>query len=423
MSHLNEFIQKMEIAGIKTQTIKTFSHYYKQFVNGEKGKLTKSQITLPDRTQILDYKYDSDVTCKHLEKLAIIKLNGGLGTSMGLSKAKSLLPVKNDDTFLDIIVKQTLKMREKFNVNLPLIFMNSFNTSKDTIEFLNKFKDFSVCDIPLEFVQNMFPKIRKDDFKPLENKSDAQNWNPPGHGDIYNALSDSGILDLLINKGFEYIFVSNSDNLGAVVDVNILNMIYDNQLDFAMEVCIRSEMDKKGGHLASTKDGNLILREVAQCPDDEINEFQDINSYKYFNTNNLWISLKALKSKLIENDGVLPLPLILNEKIVDSINVIQMETAMGAAISIFNNSKAICVERNRFVPVKKCQDLLLLWSDAYEINQDYVLCKRPGAKNTVLELDNDCYGNIEQLKLACENGVPSLYNCEYLKIKGFVKFN
>jgi len=268
----------------------------------------------------------------------------------------------------------------------------------------------------------MFPKVRKDNLKPLETEQESQNWNPPGHGDIYIALSSTGLLDKLLEQGFEYVFVSNSDNLGAIVDPKILNRLISDNIDFAMEVCIRTEMDKKGGHLARTADGRLILREVAQCPDDETEEFQDIDRYKYFNTNNLWINLKSLQTKLDANDGVLPLPLILNEKNVDGISVIQFETAMGAAISLFDSSKAFCVPRGRFLPVKKNQDLLLLWSDGYELDIDFVLRKKEGAKDTILELDNDYYGKIDQLKKACEKGVPSLFACDSLKIKGNVSF-
>ena len=433
MFHLESFKEKMRVAGVNEKTIKVFSHYYIQFLNGEKGKLSKNDILTPDDKQIIYYEDIGERSFENLKKIAIIKLNGGLGTSMGLSKAKSLLPVKGNDTFLDIIVKQTLIIREKYKIELPLIFMNSFNTSDDTLDFLKKYPEIIISDLPLHFIQNMFPKVRKDDYKPLDCQIDTANWNPPGHGDIYNALSGCGLLQKLLDKGIEYVFVSNCDNLGAIVDNKILDKIVEDNIDFAMEVCCRTEMDKKGGHLAQKIDGKLILREVAQCPEDEIDEFQNIEIYKFFNTNNLWINLKALKQKLLEYDGVLPLPLILNEKKVgvrssefgvqnSEIQVYQFETAMGAAISVFDNSKAICVPRNRFLPVKKNQDLLLLWSDSYELNDDYVIVKKDGAKDTILDLNNEFYGSIDQLKEACENGVPSLYDCDSLTIKGYVKF-
>ena len=422
MSNIHLFISKFQEAGVNEKTAQAFTHYYNQFISGEKGKLSKHQICSPESNQIIEYSTLNNAETESLRKLAVIKLNGGLGTSMGLSQAKSLLPVKNGETFLDVIAKQTLKMRQSLRIDLPLLFMNSFNTSDDTLDFLKKYADLKQADLPLDFLQNMFPKVRKDDHKPLETKQNSQNWNPPGHGDIYTAMSSTGLLKKLLELGFEYVFVSNSDNLGAIVDPKILNRIVSENIDFAMEVCIRTEMDKKGGHLAKTTDGRLVLREVAQCPEDETEEFQDIEMYKYFNTNNLWINLKSLQAKLDENNGVLPLPLILNEKKVEEIPVIQFETAMGAAISLFDNSKAFCVPRNRFLPVKKNQDLLLLWSDGYELDNQFVLRKKDGAKDTVLELDNDHYGKIDQLKKACEKGIPSLFDCDSLKIKGNVKF-
>jgi UTP--glucose-1-phosphate uridylyltransferase len=289
------FIDKMKKDGLNDIIIKTFINYYQKLVDGEKGKLSKSEIKKPSEEKIVDYNKLEKQANDHLHKLAIIKLNGGLGTSMGLKKAKSLLPVKGELTFLDIIAKQVLFLREKNKSQVPIIFMNSFNTQADTLSALAKYENIGKQVCPLDFIQNKFPKIRKDNFMPLENKDDTLNWNPPGHGDIYSCLAQEGIIDTLLKHGIEYVFVSNSDNLGALADLKILTYMIESQTPFMMEVCQRTEMDKKGGHLAETKDGRLILRESAQCPADEVEEFQDIELYNYFNTNNLWIELKALK--------------------------------------------------------------------------------------------------------------------------------
>ncbi len=422
MNQIKLFEEKMSKEKISNTTINIFKHYYQLYIDGEKGKLSKDDIDLPFDNQIIDYDNLSDDSYVNLQKLAVIKLNGGLGTSMGLSKAKSLLPVKDGNTFLDITAQQIVYLREEFNTDIPLIFMNSFNTSEDTLDFLKKYKSLPVKDIPLDFLQNKFPKVKKEDNKPLANKDDLLNWNPPGHGDIYNALDEINLIDKLLDKGIEFLFISNSDNLGAIVEPKILNEMIENDIDFVMEVCNRTEMDKKGGHLARKKSGELILREVAQCPDDEINEFQNIELYKYFNTNNLWIRLKELKNLLTKYKGVLPLPLILNEKKVDEIPVYQFETAMGSAISLFNKSKAVCVPRNRFLPVKKTQDLLLLWSDIYYLNERSILEKNSNAKEIIVDLDPKFYGNIEQLKETFDHGIPSLIDCNSLKIMGKILF-
>src|SRR5690606_26731533 len=144
----------------------------------------------------------------------------------------------------------------------------------------------------------------------------------------------------------------------------------EKQLPFLMEVADRTRADSKGGHLARRPDGQLILREIAQCPPDELEKFQDIDRYGYFNTNNLWLHLPTLRKILDERKGVLGLPLIRNEKPVDPTNlksyrVYQLETAMGSAIAVFPGAQAVCVPRTRFLPIKKNNDLLVLWSDAY----------------------------------------------------------
>ncbi len=334
---------------------------------------------------------------------------------MGLSKAKSLLPVKNNLNFLDIISRQVLTLRSLSGYDVLLLFMNSFNTEADTLKYLEKYPDLGKQDLPLSFLQNKFPRIRQDNLMPYENKERKLMWNPPGHGDIYTALGD--LLDKMIAKDYRYAFVSNADNLGAVVDTSIPAYMENNNIPFVMEVCLRSPMDKKGGHLCEDKSGQLLLREIAQCPEEDLPRFQDIDYYKYFNTNNIWIDLRALEWQMIANEGLMLLPLIVNPKVVDGTPVYQLETAMGSAISVFNNSKALVVSRERFVPVKKTNELLALWSDAYELNEQYqIVLKRGVEKAPVIELEEKYYGKIEDLQKRFSKGIPSLSECKELKI-------
>jgi len=419
MNKINLFIEKMKQTKLDQPVIDAFTHYYNLLREGKTGLIPEIDIEPPAPKNIIKYNQLDSSKTSNLEKLAVLKLNGGLGTSMGLKKAKSLLPVKKEYTFLDLIVLQIIKLRETYSQQIPLLFMNSFNTSKDTLDFLKKYPSLPHPDLPLEFRQNRFPKIKQTDYTPLNLTDDNLNWNPPGHGELYLAIYNSGILDQLIQLGIEYIFVSNSDNLGATVDPLILNYLVDNSIPFLMEVCPRTEMDKKGGHLAQTKKGQLILREVAQCPEEELAQFQNIKQYSYFNTNTLWIELKYLRKKIKENNGFLPLPLIVNRKTVKNIKVIQLESAMGAAISLFCGSKALVVDRSRFIPVKKTNDLLSIWSDTYEINENYELkLNNFYSKTPFVELDDKYYKNINQLQNHFPSGAPSLKYCRSLTIKG-----
>jgi phosphoglucomutase len=195
-----------------------------------------------------------------------------------------------------------------------------------------------------------------------------------------------------------------------------------------MECANRTEADKKGGHLALRKaDSQLILRESAQCADDDEKAFQDVKVHKYFNTNNLWVRLDKLKELMEARGGFVPLPTILNNKTVDpqngdSTKVIQLETAMGAAIECFSGAKAVCVDRSRFAPVKKCSDLLLLRSDAYIVNQENVLVLNPSCGGTapIVDLDSKKYKLVRNLEAATLGGYPSLVGCKKLSIKGEV---
>jgi UDP-N-acetylglucosamine pyrophosphorylase len=314
-----------------------------------------------------------------LSKTAILKLNGGLGTTMGLDGPKALLPVKNSLNFLDIIVRQTIQLRETYRARVRLIFMNSYNTSIETMAYLQKHYPALAAEPDIELLQNRVPKIHESEGKPIEHSADPDlEWCPPGHGDIYVCMQHSNLLDRLLGAGVLYLFVSNSDNLGATLDLNLLSHFAASGASFMMEVAERTVTDQKGGHLARTKSGNLVLRESAQCHEEDRLHFQNIGRHRYFNTNNLWIRLDRLRDLLHQFEGLIPLPVIRNLKKVDpknaaSTQVIQYETAMGAAIEVFEDAQAIVVPRARFAPVKTNADLDLLRSDAYALTEDYRL--------------------------------------------------
>jgi len=426
------FAEKMKKNGLSPVVIDTFRHYYSLLVRGETGLITRADIDPVQEGQVADAEKLSGLTeagRSALRKLVVIKLNGGLGTSMGLSRTKLLLEVKDGLTFLDIIARQILTHRRKRGVNLPIVLMNSFNTEANTQEALSSYRDLAT-EIPLTFLQHKFPKVFQDGFAPAIWPSDPEmEWNPPGHGDIYTALVTSGMLQKLLDAGILYAFISNSDNLGAVVDETILGYFAQNNFPFMMEVADRTEADSKGGHLARLKNGRLTLREIAQCPENETEEFQDINVYRYFNTNTIWVNLLALKASLETHHNVIHLPMIRNPKTVDpkddsTPHVYQLETAMGSAISIFDGATAIRVPRTRFTPVKKCQDLLALWSDCYVLIEDYYVIQNPGRRldTLVIRLDSTYYKKIDQFKARFPHGAPSLLDCVSLEVYGDVVF-
>ena len=417
------FKAKMQAEKLDQIVIDSFRYLYDKLAAGESGKLCRTEIDQPADDRLVLYADLPDGKKAPLEQMAVIKLNGGLGTSMGLDKAKSLFKVKDEYTFLDIIALQIINLRKQKDIAIPLLFMNSFNTSDDTLSYLAKYNSLKINDLPLDFLQNKFPKVIKDTLKPLEMADDKLNWNPPGHGEIYMVMKKTGVLDLLLKKGYKYIFISNSDNLGAVANGRILQYIAEENVPFIMEVCHRTEMDKKGGHLAQDKQGRLILRESAQCPEEEIKDFQNIDFYKYFNTNNLWVNLQALEQKLRENDNFLQLTPIMNEKKVDEIPVIQLESAMGSAINVFEDSRAVVVGRERFVPVKKTNEFLAVRSNAYAIDENWQIKLIEGkAYAPQIQLDEKYYKTVNDFDQRMNGHYPSLEDCEALSIEGDVHF-
>jgi UTP--glucose-1-phosphate uridylyltransferase len=254
-------------------------------------------------------------------------------------------------------------------------------------------------------------------------------WCPPGHGDLYTALLSSGMLDRLLAAGYRYAFMSNSDNLGAVLDPRILAWVAREEIPFAMEVTARTEADRKGGHIAHLADGRYVLRETAQTPEEDLAALQDLSRHRYANTNNLWIDLQALQRVMAERDGVLGLPLIVNRKTVDPGDkstpaVYQLETAMGAAVGVFDGARPVRVPRTRFSPVKTTEDLLALRSDAYVLTEDAGVKLAPARDGTppVVDLDADHYKLLRDFDARFPQGAPSLVACERIAVEGDVEF-
>ena len=423
-----EFANKMRAGGYSDAAIRAFQHSYEALAAGQTGLIPESAIQPVASLPRLESIPCRGVDGKLLAQAVMLKLNGGLGTSMGLERPKSLLKVKDDLTFLDFIARQVLHLRAHHQTSLRFLLLNSFSTSQDTLGFLRKYPELGAPE-SLQLMQSAVPKVDAATLRPVvwPRQPDLE-WCPPGHGDLYPSILGSGILERLLAEGARFLFVSNSDNLGASLDLDLLAYFAESDQPFLMEVCERTGSDRKGGHLAQ-RGGKLLLRESAQCPEADLAAFQDIQRHRFFNTNNLWIRLDRLRDLLREAGGVLPLPIIRNVKTVDprdmtSTKVYQLETAMGAAIECFEGAGAIVVPRTRFAPVKTTSDLLALRSDAYAITEDWRLELAHAAQGSppAIDLDGDYYKLVDQLDARLERGVPSLARCRELKVRGPVSF-
>ena len=335
---------KMREHGMSDTAIAQFEHLYEVWSNEESTSWIREEEVEP----ITDIPSFHDVyeTINHekavdaFAKTAFLKLNGGLGTSMGLDYAKSLLPVRRHKAkpmrFLDIILGQVVTARKRLGVALPLTLMDSFRTSRDTMAAVAKDRHFEQKDVPVEIIQHVEPKIDVATGEPVtwETNPDLE-WCPPGHGDLYSTLWESGLLDILEEQGYRYLFISNSDNLGARPSRTLAQHFENTGAPFMIEVARRTEADRKGGHIVrDVVTGRLMLREMTQVADEDRADAMDIHKHPFFNTNNIWVRIDVLRKKLAEYNGVLPLPVIRNYKTVDptdptSTKVVQLETAIS----------------------------------------------------------------------------------------------
>jgi UTP--glucose-1-phosphate uridylyltransferase len=421
--------EKMGEAGQPEEAIAAFRNAYERLEGGESALLPSSELEPVGDVPSLDELPEADVG-DALEHVVAIKLNGGLATTMGLRSPKSLVEARDGMTFLDIIIGQTVALRRRFDVRLPLPLMDSEATREETLKALERHPELDT-GLPADFMQSMIPKLDADRLEPISwPKAPALEWCPPGHGDVYGALRRSGMLETLLDHGFRYAMISNSDNLGATLDPRIASFVAAEQIPFLMEVVEGTEADRKGGHIARRRsDGQLVLREVAQTPKEDEDSFRDYRRWRYYNSNSLWVDLQALSENLERSGGVLELPLIVNRKTVDprdpsSPPVLQLETAMGAAIGTFSGARLLLVPRTRFVPVKTTDDLLVMRSDVYQMTEDMLVQPLPERAESLpfVELDSHYYKLLDDFESRFPSGPPSLREAERLIVHGDVTF-
>ncbi|MFZ0091836.1 MAG: UTP--glucose-1-phosphate uridylyltransferase [Solirubrobacteraceae bacterium] len=427
---LHEATEKMRAAGADEEAIRAFASAYSRLRSGDEAVLPSAELEPAGDVPALDDLPAADAA-QALDGVAVIKLNGGLATSMGLQQPKSLMEARDGLSFLDIIIGQTVALRRRHGVSLPLILMNSESTQEPTLEALARHPELESTGLEPDFTQSVIPKLDAETLEPASwPQAPALEWTPPGHGDVYGALRRSGMLAALTDHGYRYAMISNADNLGARVDARVAAHVAAEGTPFLMEVVQGTEADRKGGHVARRRaDGQLVLRETAQTPPEDEESFRDFQRWRYYNTNTIWVDLRALSETLEGNDGVLELPLIVNHKTVDprdadSTPVLQLESAMGAAIASFSGSGLLLVPRTRFAPVKTTDDLLVLRSDVYELGEDLGVEPVPGRGDNLpfVELDKRFYRMIDEFERRFPHGPPSLRDAERLVVHGDVTF-
>jgi len=422
--------RKMRAAGQDEEAVQSFLAARARLLHGAPALIFSDELDGVEDVPELG-ELPEELERSALEQVAIIKLNGGLATTMGLRQPKSLLQAREGKSFLELIVGQVRALRARHRITLPLVWMNSEATREPTLRALGELGelagDATKSGVPVDFLQSMVPKLDAATLAPVSWPADpALEWCPPGHGDVYGALRRSGMLATLLERGYRYAMISNADNLGAALDERIVSHIHARRIPFLMEVVKGTEADRKGGHIARrAADGRLVLRETAQVPPGEEGSFRDFRRWRFYNTNTIWIDLRALDELLAQRHGVLALPLIVNRKTVDprdpsSTPVVQLESAMGAAIESFPGAALLLVPRGRFIPVKTTDDLLVLRSDVYRLTEHLQLQRVTDPP--YVELDPRYYRLVEAFEARFPAGPPSLRQASRLVVRGDVTF-
>ena len=414
-----------EKARFETEMDNFFALFRRYLNDKAKGnEIDWEKISPPKPEQVVDYNsLGNSESVEFLSKLAVVKLNGGLGTSMGCVGPKSVIEVRDGMSFLDLSVRQIEFLNRTYDVNVPFVLMNSINTDKDTANIIKKYEGHNI-DI-LTFNQSKYPRVLKDSLLPAPKSASSQisDWYPPGHGDVFESLYNSGTLYKLLERGVEIVFLSNADNLGAVVDLNILQHMVESRSEYIMELTDKTKADVKGGTIIDYE-GQARLLEIAQVPKQHVNEFKSIKKFKYFNTNNIWMNLRAVK-RVVENNE-LSMEIIPNGKSIPAdqkgeadVSIVQLETAVGAAIRHFANAHGVNVPRRRFLPVKTCSDLMLVKSDLYTLRHgQLVMDPNRFGPAPLIKLGND-FKKVSAFQSRIPS-IPKILELDHLTITGAV---
>jgi UTP--glucose-1-phosphate uridylyltransferase len=419
---LSNFKIALEPFGLSDEAQSGFLDLFTRFKQSRVKSIEWNAIKSPDPSRLISYEVlatpDDKQSVDALSRLAICKLNGGLGTSMGCAGPKSSIPVKDGKSFLDLILLQLEHIGKAGNVNIPLLLMNSFHTHQETLRLLEDRK--TSFDIEC-FQQNRFLRIDKDTDQPLDPDLLGEDaWYPPGHGDIYSCLKNQGLMDRLLSKGREILFVSNADNLGAVADSKIAHYMLSNDIPYIMEMTPKTPADIKGGTLYEDSEDQLHLLELAQVPPEHVDEFCSTRKFSVFNTNNIWINLRHLKKRM--EQGPMDLNLIINMKQVVGRPVIQLETAIGSGLECFDEAKGLVVGRDRFLPVKNTSDLMLLQSSLFVFeNGLMILNPTCGRKTLPIVVWKEPFTQLEEFQKRIPV-IPEMQELESLEMKGDVTF-
>ncbi|ADM11163.1 UTP glucose 1 phosphate uridyltransferase 1 [Encephalitozoon intestinalis ATCC 50506] len=416
LKEMKEILEKMKKRHSNPIDLNEFYRLFERYLRTRSEKIVWEDIKSP-KDKIIQYSDIPDPSEKSKElvkKLAVLKLNGGLGTTMGCNGPKSAITIKDGKNFIDLVVKQMRYLNTKYDIEVPLILMNSFNTECMTEKIVFRYDGIR------KFSQSKFPRISSETLLPVSSSYGDKGMYPPGHGDLFYSLKNSGMLEELLNEGYEYLFVSNIDNLASTVDLKLLEYFATNNLGFLMEVTDKTRADVKGGTLIEYK-GALRLLEIAQVPSNKKSEFTNFRKFTIFNTNNIWINLKDMKKKLEE--GFFDLDIIENKKTLGKETVIQLETAIGSAIKYFPNSCGIVVPRSRFLPVKTCSDLFLVESNLF-VEKNGTLQLHPSRVPRacpVVKLEGENFSKIESYE-KCFKGIPDILELDHLTVSGNITF-
>ena len=408
-----------------------FQRLFERFLLDKDSTINWERIQKLPENAVLDYSALKEPSTAQLHsmlnKLVVVKLNGGLGTSMGCHGPKSVIPVRSELTFLDLTVQQIEHLNKTYNVDVPLVLMNSFNTDADTQKITRKYKGLQVRIYT--FNQSCYPRINKESLMPIARNCDVENdieaWYPPGHGDFYESFKNSGLLKQFLEQGREYVFISNIDNLGATVDLKIADLLLhteEKSPEFVMEVTDKTRADVKGGTLIQYEN-KLRLLEIAQVPKEHVEDFKSVKTFKFFNTNNLWAKLSAIDRIMSSEDG-LNIEIIVNNKTLDKgLNVIQLETAVGAAMKSFDGGIGINVPRSRFLPVKKTSDLLLVMSNLYSLKSGSLVMSplRMFPTTPLVKLGDNHFSKVKEFLSRFAN-IPDIIELDHLTVSGDVTF-
>lgn len=231
-------------------------------------------------------------------KYAVATMAGGQGTRLGHSGPKGTYYLVNNKSLFEIFYDELNKANQKYNITIPWYIMTSRENNKETIEFFEKNNYFGYNKEYIKFFsQGELPTINKEGKILLAEKGLVKEA-ADGNGGIFSSMNKNGIIDDMIEKQVEWLFIGAIDNaLLKMVDPLLVGIAHSYGVLAAAKSLVKCSPTEKVGVFCKRNNQPSVI-EYTELPEEMAN-LRDENGELFYGESHIMCNMfhvNALKS-------------------------------------------------------------------------------------------------------------------------------